>query len=175
MTTIANPDDNRILAVDVAYQDDRAVVAGVLFQHWNDSESDCELKIQVNNVEAYIPGQFFRRELPCILALLRQMTALPNIIVVDGYVYLGNEHRAGLGQHLYEALHKEVAIIGVAKKPFQDTPTKSAIFRGTSQKPLYVTAVGIDEAVARNHIVTMHGKYRIPTLLKRVDQLTRQV
>jgi deoxyribonuclease V len=37
-----------------------------------------------------------------------------------------------------------------------------------------VTAVGIDLAEAARRLGEMHGPYRIPTLLKRVDRLCRE-
>ena len=42
-----------------------------------------------------------KRELPCILALLQDITVEPLIVVVDGYVTLGKHHKPGLGMHLY--------------------------------------------------------------------------
>lgn len=174
IAAITNTDNNVILAVDVAYQDNTAVVAGVLFHRWDDMKPYRVIKTHANNIEEYIPGQFYRRELPCILALFEQIDVLPKIIIIDGFVYLGSERRAGLGLYLYEALHEAIPVIGVSKNQFQDTPTQSAIFRGNSRKPLFVTAVGIDETTARNCIMAMHGDYRIPTLLKRVDQLSKQ-
>ena len=45
--------------------------------------------------------------------------------------------------------------------------------RGKSQTPLFITAAGIDVHTAASFIQSMHGKFRIPTLLKQVDQLCR--
>jgi deoxyribonuclease V len=39
---------------------------------------------------------------------------------------------------------------------------------------LYVTAMGISSEEAKSLIETMHGQYRIPTMLKLVDQLSKQ-
>jgi len=47
------------------------------------------------------------------------------------------------------------------------------VLRGDSRRPLYVTAAGLDPAAAALHVRSMHGPFRIPTLLKRVDQLCR--
>jgi len=46
--------------------------------------------------------------------------------------------------------------------------------RGESGSPLFVTAVGIDVALAAQEVRRMHGPYRVPTLLRAVDQLARQ-
>ena len=94
-------------------------------------------------------------------------------IIVDGYVWLGPENRPGLGAHLYEALGKQVPVIGVAKSMFRGATNAEAVLRGRSRRPLYVTAAGMDPVIAAKNIQGMHGPHRIPTLLKRVDQLCR--
>jgi deoxyribonuclease V len=75
---------------------------------------------------------------------------------------------------LYEALAKTVAVIGVAKTQFQSASTAAAVMRGGSRRPLFVTAAGMELAVAARCIQTMHGPHRLPTLLKRVDRLCRE-
>jgi deoxyribonuclease V len=47
------------------------------------------------------------------------------------------------------------------------------IVRGKSKQPLYISAVGLSISQAAEHVHSMHGPYRIPTLLKRVDLLSR--
>lgn len=162
-----------ILAVDVGYRDDAAVAAGVLFQEWDAVSPQQEITVPCQSVEAYVPGQFYRRELPCILKLLEQLEIPVDIIVIDGFVYLGEEHRPGLGSYLYESLDRQIAVIGVAKSAFKDTPASTALWRGSSNRPLYVTAVGIEEDAARQGIQQMYGRDRLPTLLKQVDRLCR--
>lgn len=163
-----------ILAVDVDYRDDKAIAAGVLFQNWQDSEPVQELLSEILTVAEYEPGQFYKRELPCVLALLQQLEQLPEFIVIDGYVYLDGNQKPGFGKHLYETLEGKSAIIGVAKSRFKDTPAETEVFRGGSKRALYVTAVGIDETKAKGFIMQMHGAHRIPTILKRVDQLSKR-
>ena len=163
-----------MLAVDVDYRNNKAIVAGVAFNQWADDKPAQEWVIQVPSPAAYLPGQFYRRELPCILALLKQIDAVPEVMIIDGYVYLGYEKKPGLGQYLFEALHGDTVVIGVAKKRFKNTPEGVALYRGQSKRPLYVTAVGIDEDEARQLIASMVGHHRIPVLLKRADQLCRQ-
>jgi deoxyribonuclease V len=162
------------LAVDVHYEAERATVAGVWFSAWEACEPDRELLTRASTVAAYAPGQFYKRELPCILSLLRQVESLPTCIVVDGYVYLGREKKPGLGKYLYDALSGETAVIGVAKSHFRGTPRVAEIRRGDSRRPLYVTAVGVSQEEAKWRIKGMCGENRIPLLLKRVDQLCRR-
>lgn len=164
-----------ILAVDVDYRPDKAVAAGILFQAWGDSVPLQEISIVCEIVDEYVPGEFYRRELPCILKLLRELDKHVDIIVIDGFVHLGEERRPGLGTHLYEKLNGKVAVIGVAKSAFRDTPASTELLRGGSQRPLYVTAIGMAEDAARRGIRQMSGKDRIPTLLKQVDRLSREV
>lgn len=148
------------------------MAAGLWFSDWPDSAGVVERVLPVERVEPYQPGQFYRRELPCLLAVLATGPAA-EIIVVDGYVWLGDESHPGLGAHLHRALDEKVAVIGVAKTSYPGAGTAREIRRGGSQKPLYITAAGIDPAIAADHVSRMHGPYRIPTLLKRVDQLCR--
>jgi len=161
-----------IACVDVDYRDLGAVAACVCFQSWSDGTSTSETVVQIHDVEPYRSGQFYRRELPCILAVLRSLPELPHVIIIDGYVWLGQQ-RPGLGAHLYEALGRRDAVIGAAKTRFGRAEPVEPVLRGRSRSPLYVTAVGMDVAEATTHIRAMHGPYRIPTLLKRVDQLSR--
>ena len=163
-----------ILAVDVHYRDDRARVAGILFRDWHDAWPEAERVLECEVAGTYRPGEFFRRELPCIGRLLKEINEPLECIVVDGFVYLGRERRAGLGKYLFDALNGQVPVIGVAKTAFRDTPKTTAVLRGRSKRPLYVTATGISDVLARECVLAMHGEHRIPTLLRRVDRLCRQ-
>jgi len=162
-----------ILAVDVDYRDDNsAKVAGVLFENWEDKEPTQILISHIPKVNEYISGQFYKRELPCILDILKQVDDKLDYIVVDSYVYL-NE-KMGLGAYLYEALNQEIKVIGVAKSEFRNISNETYLYRGESKKPLYITSAGVDIAQAKEFIAQMHGHYRFPTLLKEVDRLCRE-
>jgi len=166
-----------ILAIDVHYQqgDDRggAVAAGVCFNDWTQPVADAVYTTYLHTVAAYESGQFYKRELPCILELLSVHTLTPDIIIVDGYVDFGKAEKA-LGTYLYEALLGSVGIIGVAKNRFLGISPETEVFRGQSNKPLFVTAIGIDADLARQYIITMAGEYRIPDLLKCADSSCRE-
>ncbi len=161
-----------ILAVDVDYHKEGATIGGVLFENWSDEEAIREVVSNIDSVEEYVPGQFYKRELPCILKLLEEHALLVDTIVVDGYVFLGGDKK-GLGHYLYEALEGTVSVIGVAKNSFHGIPQEWAVFRGESIKPLYITAVGMELAESKESIKSMAGEFRFPTLLKRVDSLCR--
>ena len=162
------------LALDVHYDEapGRSSAAGVLFGDWTDAAA-IETFAEVTSIASpYIPGEFFRRELPCLLSIIEPVRARVALetVIVDGYVDLG-AGRPGLGRYLFEALDKAVRVIGVAKTHFAGSEG-IAITRGQSATPLWITASS-DAARAADAICTMHGPYRIPTLLKRVDQLAR--
>ena len=163
----------RIAFLDVDYREPGAVAACVLASGWSDAAPSAELVERVAEVEPYQPGQFYRRELPCLLAVLDRLPAPPDVVVVDGYVWLG-EGRPGLGARLHEALGRAVPVVGVAKTCFQGAAGIAAkVFRGGSRQPLWVTTAGIDPEEAAEQVCAMHGTFRIPTLIKRVDQLCR--
>ena len=164
-----------ILAVDAAYRDHIAFVAGVVFDQWDDDRPVDIFSKPVSAFDKYVPGEFYRRELNGILELLKDDRIKPEYIVVDGYVYLDGVRKAGLGKHLYEALRGRVAVIGVAKSAFKSISDEFIIYRGQSRKPLYVTSVGVDTALAKRWVVTMKGPYRQPDLLRLVDQVCRRL
>ena len=95
-------------------------------------------------------------------------------IIIDGYVWLDADGKPGLGARLHEALGGKIPVIGVAKTPFRGDCWSTAIRRGLSLRPLYITAAGMDTSDAACAIGSMHGKHRIPTLLRLVDQTTRK-
>jgi deoxyribonuclease V len=161
-----------IAGLDVHYEGTTAFAAGVIFRHWTDDSPLDEKVIKVSPVEPYQPGQFYRRELPCLLATLQALPAVETV-VIDGYVWLDAKNKPGLGAHLYQALNEKIPVIGVAKTLFQSAEGSLELIRGESNRPLYITAAGIDPVIATEHIRSMHGQFRIPTLLKRVDQLAR--
>lgn len=128
----------------------------------------------MSDIEPYEPGSFYKRELPCILAILQKISEDIEVIVIDGYVTLGEKEKPGLGTHLFNHLEGEIPIIGVAKNRFTNTPDQCALLRGASKKPLFITCLGIDLVDAKQCIQNMHGQHRIPTLLKLVDSECRQ-
>lgn len=122
---------------------------------------------------AYEPGAFFRRELPLLRAALDLVRSPPDIVVIDGFVWLDAENRPGLGAHLHDAV--KIPVIGVAKTAFRSCESWSAATRrGKSTRPLFVTAAGLDQAEAAAMIAAMHGAHRIPTLVALADRAARE-
>ncbi len=164
------------LAFDVQYYETYAKSVCIVFNNWQD-ETPSEIIIKkVNDIAPYVPGEFYKRELPCIQAILKDIN-LNNVelIIVDGYVYLNNDKKLGLGGYLYEKLNNSIPIIGVAKSSFYDNKKYvQEVIRGESTKPLYITAVGLDLDEAKNNIQMMHGEYRMPALLQILDSKTKE-
>ena len=162
-----------ILAIDVQYSESTAFVAGVLFVNWCAESSEGEFVSILEGVMEYKPGSFYKRELPCILRLIQEHDLKPEIIVIDGYVFLDEEQRPGLGKHLFDSLEGRIEVVGVAKRSFSGVGECHEVLRGESVKPLYITTTGsLEEAKA--NIASMFGEHRIPFLLKRADQLCRE-
>ena len=106
-----------ILAIDVYYLDDKAKTVGILFEQFTDSIKEIKSVITdyQSNVAPYQSGQFYQRELPCILALLSQVDLNTiDAIIVDGYVHL-NDGKLGLGGHLYQTLDKRYLLLVLLK------------------------------------------------------------
>jgi len=171
-----------LACVDVAYRDDGAIAGCVLFRAWSDDCPADQMLVSEGPAAPYRSGKFYLRELPPILSVLKRMKVPIETIVVDGYVWLSG-NRKGLGAHLYSALGGHVAVVGVAKNPWQGGRDKQSandperrtipVTRGGSKRPLYVTSAGMDVALAANFITGMHGRFRIPTLLGAVNSLVR--
>jgi len=165
------------LAMDVHYESTASSGAVIGFEDWSDSSPEVEAVIHVEDAPAaYRPGYFFQRELPLLLKLWSAAQDLQDVdaIVIDGYTWLDDQERPGLGAHLYRALDGSVPVVGVAKTLFQGS-NAVRVMRGASTKPLYVSTAGIDACEAADLISTMHGRNRTPTLLKHVDRLARGI
>ncbi|MBW2960544.1 endonuclease V [Mesonia aestuariivivens] len=164
-----------ILAFDTYYYDTKAKTIAVSFNDWQDEEPLHIYSEIIEGVSDYESGAFYKRELPCILSLLNKINIEEiNAIIIDGYTML-EENKLGLGGHLYEKFDQKIPIIGVAKSQYQsNTSNYKTLLRGGSVRPLYISAIGIDLKEAYNHIKTMHGDFRMPTLLQLVDTKTKE-
>lgn len=166
-----------LVGLDVAYTDTQGYAVAIVFASWASEAVSAVHTATIDHVPPYEPGAFYKRELPCLLGVLAQIDlATISCVVVDGYVTLGVEERAGLGQHLYEAIGRRAPVVGVAKTRFAGVaPQVVPVLRGQSQNPLYVTSVGMPVAAAADLVAAMHGTYRFPTLLKQLDDLTKKL
>ena len=162
-------DEPLIACVDVDYRGVGAVAAALWFRGWGAASAEAEAAVRVLRVAEYEPGEFYRRELPCLLEVLK-CGPRPDAVVVDGYVWLGGGS-PGLGARLQDAIGG--IVVGVAKTRFAGAEDAVAVCRGGSRAPLFVTSIGMPTAEAAVRVAGMHGPYRIPMLLKQVDALAR--
>ncbi|WP_298426328.1 endonuclease V [uncultured Kordia sp.] len=163
-----------IIATDIHYKETYAKAVCVAFQ-WEDAIPKKVYTATIDDVAPYVPGEFYKRELPCILKVLEQVDLeTTEAIIVDGHVFVHDNKKYGLGAYLWEALDKKVPIIGVAKKSFINTKNVSTpVLRGSSEKPLFVSCIGIDKENVLEKINLLHGEHRMPTILKLLDAVTK--
>jgi len=164
-----------IYAFDTYYKGQEAKTVCIGFKEWEEEAYTFTKSIISSVPDEYVSGQFYKREMPCILELLKEVPLQPeDIIVVDGHVFLDDEGKLGLGGHLYEQLGQTNAIVGVGKSNFASlNQLKREVYRGQSKKPLYITAVGLDLDEVAHQVAQMHGDYRMPDLLRDLDQMTK--
>lgn len=110
------------LTIDVAYQNNTAKVVGGFFKNWEDNQLTSISQKMLSNIEPYEPGEFYKRELPCIMAFLADCKSHKiELIIIDGFVYLDDDDKKGLGAYLFDALDQKIPIIGAAKSSFLTT------------------------------------------------------
>ena len=165
-----------ILAFDTYYFDNKAKTVALGFSNWSDSIEKDNYSEILENIEEYKSGEFYKRELPCILSLISKIDIKKiEIIIIDGYVFVDDNSKLGLGGFLYEKLNKKIPIIGVAKTDFISlNKNKISLLRGKSKNPLFISSIGINLNEATEKIKQMSGEFRIPTLLKKLDTLTKE-
>jgi deoxyribonuclease V len=124
----------------------------------------------VPHVEPYQPGHFWRREFPPLRAALDGLGKMA-LLVIDGYADLDPDGRPGLGARACEEFG--VPVIGVAKSAFRGATHAIAVRRGTSARPLYVTAAGMSRTDAADLVRHTAGPHPLPDALRRADTLAR--
>ena len=162
--------------MDAHYKESQAQTVGLTFDNWAADEPIEFFRQRTPITADYRPGEFYKRELPGLISLIQQID-VGNVktIIIDGFVVLDDLGKAGLGLHLFEHLGGNFPVIGLAKTDFRSLKTsKAVVLRGQSKTPLFVTAAGIELNQAAQYIRQMHGPYRIPSLLKLLDQETKK-
>ncbi|MBL7817367.1 MAG: hypothetical protein JNL70_20340 [Saprospiraceae bacterium] len=165
-----------IIAIDVHYRTEEAKIVAVLFNDWSDEQPAQVLIEMKSDIAEYESGAFYKRELPCIVEIMKKVDfSSLTYIIIDGYVYLNDDGKKGLGYYVFEHFGGTIPVIGVAKTSFhQNTLFVRPILRGSSASPLYITSIGVDLDTAAQYIQTMAGEFRMPTLLKLMDTLTKE-
>jgi deoxyribonuclease V len=171
MGTGEYPVHGRCVAVDVHYlRSGGARAAAVVAADALFSQVLAEHIAVVPEVPRYQPGEFYRRELPPLHAVLDGIGGL-GLLVVDGYADLDPGGRPGLGAHAHTEFG--IPVIGVAKSAFATATHAVAVLRGISARPLFVTAAGMPCADAAELVRRMAGRFRVPDALRRADALAR--
>ncbi|MBD0747830.1 endonuclease V [Streptomyces sp. CBMA152] len=187
------PGTGLVTGVDVAYDDERDVVAAAAVVLDAATLEVVEESTAVGRVAfPYVPGLLAFREIPTVLAALDALSAGPGLVVCDGYG-LAHPRRFGLAAHL--GVLTGLPVIGVAKNPFTFTYEQPGARRGDSSplvaergeevgralrtradvKPVFVSVghrVGLDNACA--HVLRLTPHYRLPESTRRADALCRE-
>jgi deoxyribonuclease V len=171
METGGRPDYGVCAVVDVHYlRAGSARAAAVLAADAAFAHVLAERTAVVPQVSPYRTGEFYLRELPPLRAVLEDLRGL-GLLVVDGYADLDPGGRPGLGAHAHAEFG--IPVIGVAKSRFRAATHAVPVVRGSSGRPLFVTAAGMPSAEAADLVRRMAGRYRLPDALRLADTLAR--
>ncbi|MFI7008557.1 endonuclease V [Streptomyces sp. NPDC050145] len=185
------PGTGTVTGIDVAYDDERGVVAAAAVVLDAATLGVVEEATAVGRVAfPYVPGLLAFREIPAVLGALAALDADPGLVVCDGYG-LAHPRRFGLASHL--GVLTGLPTVGVAKKPFvfahgEVGPERGAaapLLDGADEvgralrtragvKPVYVSVghrVTLDNACA--HVLALTPEFRIPETTRRADRLCR--
>ncbi|MET9162189.1 endonuclease V [Streptomyces parvulus] len=185
------PGTGTVTGVDVAYDDERDVVAAAAVTLDAATLAVVAEATAVGRISfPYVPGLLAFREIPTVLAALDALPRPPGLVVCDGY---GRAHprRFGLASHL--GVLTGLPTIGVAKNPFtfaHDDPgaargSTSPLLDGAEEvgravrtreavKPVFVSVghrVSLDNACA--HTLALAPGFRLPETTRRADALCR--
>ncbi|GAA3847734.1 endonuclease V [Streptomyces coacervatus] len=186
------PGTGHVTGVDVAYDDERDVVAAAAVVL---DAATLEVVAEATAVGRisfpYVPGLLAFREIPTVLAALDALPCRPGLVVCDGYG-LAHPRRFGLAGHL--GVLTGLPTIGVAKNPFTFTYDDPDASRGSTSplladseevgralrtrdgvKPVFVSVghrTDLDNACA--HVLALTPKYRLPETTRRADALCRE-
>jgi len=163
------------LVMDVHISGDGARVAAVAFDDWAAAEATRHHSLAVAHVEKPAKGELDLRALPWLIRLLEAERLQPEAIVLDGFVHLDAQDTPGLGRRLFDALAGRTTVIGVSKSAFKgaDTPDQFCVFREDETPPLVVTCAGVDLGAAKARVRMMHGRKRVPTLMKLAARIAK--
>ncbi|MFE8011972.1 endonuclease V [Streptomyces antibioticus] len=183
----------RVTGVDVAYDDERDVVAAAAVVLDAASLDVVAEATAVGRISfPYVPGLLAFREIPTVLAALEALPGDPGLVVCDGYG-LAHPRRFGLASHL--GVLTGLPTIGVAKNPFAFTHDEPGGPRGSSApllaaggeevgralrtgagvKPVFVSVghrVSLERACA--HTLALTPRFRLPETTRRADSLCRR-
>jgi deoxyribonuclease V len=186
------PGTGPVTGVDVAYDDERGVVAAAAVTLDAATLEVTGRAVAVGPVAfPYVPGLLAFREVPAVLAALEALPGPPGLVVCDGYG-LAHPRRFGLACHV--GVLTGLPAVGVAKNPFVLTPEPPGPGRGdhtplrldgeevgralrtrAGVKPVFVSAGHrISLANACAHTLALTPRYRLPETTRHADALCRR-
>lgn len=151
----------------------QAQVAAAAFDAWEAPEASHTYLTRIAPVEKPARGEPDLRELTCVMQLLREHRLAPALILIDGFVHLDADETPGLGQHLFQALGGATPVIGIARAGRPGLPAQFEVMREDEARPVIVTSAGVDIGAAKARVRAMHGRKRVPTLVKLVTRLAK--
>lgn len=162
------------LAIAVHIAGAQAQAAAVAFDAWDAPEATKTFLTHIAHVEKAVRGELDLRELPCVMQLLREHQLAPELLLIDGFVHLDADETPGLGRHLFHALGGMTPIVGASKTSRPGlSSTQFELVREEEARPLTVTCAGIDIGAAKARLRAMHGRKRVPTLMKLAARLAK--
>jgi deoxyribonuclease V len=161
------------LVVGVHKLDDGAIVCAVAFDEWDAAEASRTFTSRVAPVDPPVRSPRGAAELAGVLQLLREHALEPELIVIDGPVYLDAAETPAWGRQLFDALGGRSAVVGISTRAMPSLPAQFEVWRDEEARPLIVTCIGIDLGAAKVRVRTMHGRRRVPTLMKLAARLAR--
>lgn len=154
------------LAVAFEFFANHVQAAAVAFDAWDALEPGKTCTTRVAVAAKLSPVERDQCRLAALLQLLCEQALGPELIVFVGLVHLDGQGSPGWGQLIYDALGGRVAVIGISKRLTPGLPAQFEVLREIDAPPVVVTCVGIDIGAAKARVRAMHGKRRLPTLLK---------
>ncbi|WP_284616393.1 endonuclease V [Aquabacterium humicola] len=161
------------LAAAVHLKDDVAWAAAVTFDEWDAREALRTVTSRIDGLEKPAPGELDLREAAALAQLLGRHGLQPDTIVIDGPVHIDAAETPGWGRALFDALGGRIPIIGISAAALRGLPAQFEVHREEEGRPVLVTCAGLDLGAAKARVRTMHGKRRMPTLLKLAARTAR--
>ncbi len=170
----------RIAGVDVGFEQSNSVTrAAVAVLDYPSLQLQEHAIARLPTSFPYVPGLLSFREVPAVLAALRQLSSLPDMLLCDGQG-IAHPRRLGIASHLGVLL--DLPTIGVAKSRLIGSHEEPGAEKGqwqplldqgeiigcvlrsrSSVKPLYISPghrVGFDSA--REMVLACTTRYRLP-------------
>ena len=183
-----------VCGVDVSYATDDSPAAAAAVIIDTKTFEVVEKSLVTGHPEfPYVPGLLSFRELPLALDAIAKLSTVPELAVVDGHGY-AHPQRFGLASHLGVMIDRPA--IGCAKTSFVGVHTEPGENRGewtpitdattgellgtvlrtrTGVKPVFVSPGHlIDVTSAREIVLGLCPRFRLPETTRAADQLSRQ-